>query len=740
MSDETRAADEADDEIDLLELAGVLWANKGRIALVSLAALVLGAVVILHTTPTYTAQGLIQLETNSNAMSLPKSMQSILGSAASGNSQADTEMQILKSRMVIGKAVRKLDLQIYDHPRQIPVLGGILRRLGLPYPGLQLLAAYDWGDAAIRVGALDVPRPWLGKNMVLTITGTGAATKMGSFSLQLPDGRVVQGRAGTELKLPGQPGFSLMVTGLSGPVGRQFILGRDPLEVAVQALQKQFSVNQPSNQANVLSTHYTADSPARAERVLNAIADAYVEQNIESGAASAQSSLDFIQKQLPKAQERVTKAQDAFNAYQEKYHSIDLTYQTKALLTQVTDIEAQLSKLDMKEQELKNLYTINHPQVQALLQDKKTLEGQLARAKAATGMLPEQQKAVFNLQRDLQVAQQTYVQLLGREQELRVVRASSIGSVRVIDQAYAPPIPVSPRKGRILAIALLLGLVLGAGLVLLRRAMRRGIRGAQEIEQMGLPVFATIPYAATAEGLRHRKGLLPIVALTQPDDIAVEALRSLRTSLHFGMLDAATKSVMLTSAAPAAGKSFTAINLAVVAAQSGQKVCIIDADLRRGYLRRFLGRSKETPGLSDYLAREKTLDEVMIDGPVEGLSVILTGRFPPNPSELLMRAEFQTLLADLDARFDLVLIDTAPVLAVTDPVVIGRYTGARIVVARHMQTMAPELDAVRRAFEHAGSKLTGAILNGYKISEATKYGTAYSYYNYRYSYKSQGSD
>jgi tyrosine-protein kinase Etk/Wzc len=163
---------------------------------------------------------------------------------------------------------------------------------------------------------------------------------------------------------------------------------------------------------------------------------------------------------------------------------------------------------------------------------------------------------------------------------------------------------------------------------------------------------------------------------------------------------------------------------------------VIDADLRRGYLRRYFGKDKTTPGLSDYLAREKTLEEVLFEGPVAGLSVIASGRFPPNPSELLMRAEFATLLQRLGGMFDLVIVDSPPALAVTDPVVIGRFTGARIIVARHLETMAGEVEAVRHAFETAGSKITGVILNGYKVDEGAKYGGSSHYYNYRYDYKS----
>jgi len=270
--------------------------------------------------------------------------------------------------------------------------------------------------------------------------------------------------------------------------------------------------------------------------------------------------------------------------------------------------------------------------------------------------------------------------------------------------------------------------------------LRKGIRGSQEIERLGLPVFATISYSPQAANNRSNRGDLPVLALTTPDDMVIESIRSMRTALHFGMLDAKTNTVLLTSAAPEAGKSFTAINLAAVAAQAGQRVCLIDADMRKGYIRRYVGVAKGTPGLSELLAREATLEQVLLPGPVDGLTVIVSGRYPPNPSELLMRSEFEKLLSDLNEKFDLIIIDSPPTLAVTDPVVIGRYVGATILVARHMKTMIGEIEAVRRAFETAGAKVTGAILNGYKADEGGRnYGGQYYYYNYSYSYKSDKS-
>lgn len=725
---DTRPVPQEDDEINLMELAVGLWAGKLWIAAAMGLALAVGAFSVLRVQPLYQAQGLLQLEAKAGSLALPDGMQDLLGGSGV-KSPGEAEIEIMKSRMVMGEAVQTLDLQIEAYPRPFPGLGLLPARLSLPDPAISFLAPYQWGNEAIAVGELEVGPEWLGQEMVLTITGPE------TYALRLPDGSQIDGKARQRLASTDK-GVSIVVDRLEGPVGREFIVTRRKLPDAVRKLQGNFTVTESPRGSSILRINYTNPSPRQAERILDAIAQAYLAQNIARSAAEAQNSLRFIDEQLPIAERTVTTAQNALNAYRQQQQSVDVDYETRSLLERATELETQINALSLKEEELKERYTINHPVYQALLQNRATLQTQLDELRGATSDLPETQKEIFNLTRNLEVAQQVYVQLLNRQQELRVIQASTVGSVRIIDTAYASNIRISPRTSRTLALSLILGGILGAGGVLARRALRRGIRRAQEIEASGLPVFATVNFSPDAVNHRTRKGALPIHAMTQPNDVVVEALRSLRTSLHFGMLDATTKSILLTSAEPGAGKTFISVNFAVVAAQSGQKICLIDADLRRGYMRRYFGKEKGTPGLAEYLAREKTLDEVMFKGPVDGLSVITSGRFPPNPSELLMRAEFEALLRELDKTFDLIIVDSPPALAVTDPVVIGRYTGARILVARHMETMVGELDAVRRVFETAGSKVTGAILSGYKLSEASRYGGNYYYYNYRYSYQS----
>ena len=723
-----RAADK-DDAIDMLALVSAIWAGKVWIA-VSIAFVVFCTMFYtLGSVSSYRATALIQLETSSGSLALPESMQELLGGDMKSSSVTATESLILRSRMVVGAAVRELKMQTLARPIPMPIFRQLPRRLGLPDLSSFFGRAYAWGNESISVSDLEVPEDWLDDDMRLVITGPD------TYAIGLPDETVHEGKAMERMVLP-EAGFALLVDHLEGPVGRVFLVTKRNFQATVSDVQDRLTVKSDGN-SSILTLTFEDPRPKRAQTVLDAITRAYVAQNVERSAAMAGNSLQFIEDQLPLAQKTVADAQQALNEYRQKQQSVDIDYETRTLLEQATSIEGQLSALALKEEEIRKQYTVNHPTYQALLENRAALQGQLDEIRKLTSNLPETQKEIFNLTRDLEVAQQVYVQLLNRAQELRVVKASSVGSVRIIDTAYVDNVPISPRVRLAAMVAVVLGFILGTAAILIRQMLRRGIRGAQEIERMGLPVFATISFSPEAMNNRKTKGFLPILAVTRPDDVVVESLRSLRTSLHFGMLDSDTKAVLLTSSAPGAGKSFTAVNLAVVAAQAGQRVCVIDADLRKGYLRRYFGLEKGTPGLADYLAGDRTVDDVLIPGPVPGLSVIVTGRFPPNPSELIMRSEFETLLHDLRDRFDLILVDSPPALAVTDPVILARYVGTTIVVARHMETMVAEIEAVRRAFETAGCKIAGAILNGYKAEEGSRYGGQYHYYNYRYSYRSE---
>lgn len=714
-----------EDEIDLGRLIARLWAGKVWIALFAALAITLGFVIVLGTAPTYRADALLQLEEKSGQLALPAGLSELTGNEP----RSVTEIEILRSRLVLGQAVADAHLDWTAAPQPLPLPIRALVRLGVPLPDVFGLSAYARGGERIRLELLEVPPHWLGEEIPLVL---GEA---GGFRVTLPDGTERAGQVGAALALP-EAGFALRVGEIIGEPGRVFVLRHISETGAIDGLRERLSVSERGRQTGILELGLTGRDPGETERVLHAITQAYLRQNVSRSSAEAESSLGFVESQLPEAEAAVQRAEAALNRYRQEQQAIDLGFEGQNLLTQISAIEAELEQLAGQEDELAERYTPNHPAYQQLLNSRQRLEERLKALRNEVSSLPETQRAVFNLTRDLELAQEVYVQLLNRAQELRVLRASTIGNIRIIDQARTAPDPIAPRGARILALSLVLGLIGGIGFVLLRAWLRKGVQSAEDIDALGLPVFATINHLDGAADHRKSRGQLPIHAITAPNELAIEGFRSLRTSLHFGMMDSHSRSIAVTSPAPEAGKSFTAVNLAVVAAQAGQKVCLIDADLRRGYLRRYFGQPKSAKGLSDYLAGSATLEEILVEGPVAGLSFIATGRFPPNPSELLMRDGLPRLLQELDQKFDLTVVDTPPALAVTDPVIIGRAVGTTIVVVRFDQTPAGEIEAIQRQFQNAGSRLSGAVLNDFdprRVGAGSAYG-----YSYRYDYKRQG--
>jgi tyrosine-protein kinase Etk/Wzc len=713
-----------DDEIDLLDLFMRLWAGKITIICFVLIGALIGLFNALNTPPTYRADGLLQLEETGSQLGLPEALSGLSG----GSPRAVTEIEIIRSRLVVGRAVSRLNLDWSAVPLSAPFFGHILATQDLPLPAWDFLRPYAHPGDAIRLDLLDVPSAWLGKEIRLT------SEEGGDFVLTLPTGQQLQGQVGEPL-FAEDIGLSLRIGALATEPGRVFILRQRPEAAAIARALSGLNVTELGNNSGILRVTYEAGSPEAARRTLDAITQGYLTQNADRSAAEVENGLAFVDSQLPAALVAVQEAEEALNSFREEQEAIDLSTEGAALLTQIQSLEAELFELALLEEEVAERYTRNHPEYQRLLSNRQRVEARLASLQDEVRVLPATQREVLNLTQDLALAREVYVQLRNRAQELQVLSASNIGSARIIDTARASSVPVAPRKKRILALASLLGLLLGTGVVLTRSYLRKSINGAQYLEAMGLPVFATLNSLPSAPKSGKGRKSLPLVSLDAPNDLFVEGLRSLRTGLHFGMLDAQTRSIVLTSAAPDAGKSFISANLAVVAAQSGQKVCLIDADMRRGSQYKYFDLPRTHPGLAQVLSGEVDLVSALSTTQVDNLSVLSSGPFPPNPSELLMREDFSNLIKTLDADFDLIIIDAPPVLAVTDPVVLGRAAGSVIAVTRFGKTHPGEVMAMKNILEAAGVKLSGAILNDFDPKSAGA-SSGYSYaYNNRYSYK-----
>ncbi|HBV9572809.1 TPA: polysaccharide biosynthesis tyrosine autokinase, partial [Klebsiella pneumoniae] len=264
----------------------------------------------------------------------------------------------------------------------------------------------------------------------------------------------------------------------------------------------------------------------------------------------------------------------------------------------------------------------------------------------------------------------------------------------------------------------------------------RGIESPEQLEELGINVYASIPVSEwltnKTSKTNKKKNESEILLIDEnPADLAVEAIRSLRTSLHFAMMESKNNVLMISGASPNAGKTFVSTNLAATIASAGKRVLFIDADLRKGYVHKIFKNNHEK-GLSDILSGLIEVKSSIEKVPNGAFDFISRGQVPPNPSELLMHPRFEALLKWASQEYDLVIIDTPPILAVTDAAIIGRYVGTTLLVARYEANTAKEILISKRRFEQSGVEIKGCILNGVVKKASSYYGYGYNHYGYSY--------
>lgn len=718
------------DDIDLHAICGTLLDNKRLLMVVTGLFLLISVIYAVLATPIYQASTLLQVEQKVPSLPGLDDLNQTLGISTS---QAVTEIALLTSRMVVGQAVSDLKLDTESSPEHFPVFGAFMARRFKPAvpgdvaPALGGLTRYDWGGAKLDIAHLDVPSDLLEQQLYL-VAGSG-----GTYTLQDDDGTtLLTGRAGETAS--GQ-GITLQVDALHANPGTRFDVIEHAHLATVALLQKQLDAVEQGKDSGIIQLTYRNANPVLATQLLARISTLYVRQNVDRSSAEAANSLKFVRQQLPNVQLQLGQATQAMNAFQRSAHSVDISMQTKALLDQVVAIETSLQQLHMQMSDMQQHFTPEHPAYKALAQQIGQLEAKRGALQKQIGQLPNTQQQLLRLSRDVQVSNQTYTSLLNQAQQLAIAQAGTVGNVRVIDQAATDTTkPVWPLRAVVVLGGTLLGGMLAIGFVFLRRMLNPGVEDPAAIERLGLPVYASIPRSdleqANAPRARRQRarGRQSLLALSAPADTATEALRGLRTSLHFAQLEAKNNVLMISSSSPGAGKTFVASNLAVVIAQAGQRVLLIDADMRKGALHTAIGGRGDT-GLSEVLSGQVDLAQAVrkVEG-VANLYFISRGKIPPNPSELLMHSNFTLLLDTLKPRFDLIVVDTPPVLAVTDATVVGHHAGTSLMVVRFGFNQAREIAVAVQRCEQNGVAIKGAIFN--LVEKRSAGYAAYAYYAY----------
>ncbi|MEN9306559.1 MAG: hypothetical protein RL173_491 [Fibrobacterota bacterium] len=623
----------------------------------------------------YQADALIQIEIANNGESFGQygELEDMFGST----SAAETEIEVLRSRMVLEPVSETLHL----------------RNLGFARTSYRRLLGKE---GRIRVGELSLPplpedaqSTWQLKT--LNDTSLILVDPMEKELFQVPVGQAVEFVVGIDT-------LRLRVDFLQSEPGELFLLSRASPSWALRKVRGPLAVKEKGKNTGIIELRYEDTDPELASIVLNEIVRSYMRQNIDSKSAEARKTLEFLRQQIPYVKARLDSADSVLNSFRLSMGTVDLTSEAKIALEQQVDFGKQILELEQRKKELSRLYEENHPQIAALNAQMSQVRQTMGRSSGKVRKLPKTQQEVLKLTRDVTVATEFYQAMLDKMQQLEVVKAGEVGSARVLDTSIVPTSPVRPDRGAIAGFGVVAGFLIGFLILVGRKAFDKGIQDASSLERMtGLTVIAQIPVSKTQVRIARNASPPRLLSIVDPSDLAVESIRSLRTAVEFTLLSRRHKVLCISGLTPGVGKSFLSANLATLLAAAGKKVVLVDADLRMGQLNSIFGVNA-SPGLAELILGKASMESVIQSyAAIPDFWFVPCGNCPGSPSELLSSPAFDSFVGELRGRFDVVIIDTPPVLLVTDASIALRSSDHCLLILEQGQHSPDDIrEAVRR--------------------------------------------
>lgn len=677
-----------------------LLARRWLVLAVALLCTLSALLYALAARPVYEADMLLHVE--EDRPSTPNNVLNDVSSLFEPKTAATAEMELLRSRQVVARAVDTLHLYIEVRPRYFPLGGEWLaakRGSELSAPGLFGHGGYVWGGERLEVERFDVPDALLQRNLIVTALG-GGRYRLGDGARALLNGVV---GAPAVAALPGGA-LALTVTELRGRPGAQFVLRRVSRLMALQQLRDALQISEQGKQSGVIQARLQGPDPLRVYAALKQIGSEYMRLKQARRTEEAEKTLSVLERQLPALKAQLESAETRYTGFRSGHDSVNVEQEVRVELDRLTLLQERRAGLQQKRAEMAAGLGDAHPQLLALDRQLAVVQRDVDAAEARLRQLPPLEQAQGRLARDVKLGNDLYTELQNTAQQLRLIAVGSISNVQLIDAPAAPERALKPNRPLIVLLGAVTGVFLGALLALAAQGLRGGIADTAHIEALlgGRSVHATVPHSRALARRRRQPGMLPA------SDAAGASLRAFRATVQVALRRCASNIACCAGPLRGAGVGALSAQLARLLAAGGKRTLLIDANLRDGRLHDAF-EVPRAPGLADCLAG--AAPQAVRQAVAERLDLLPAGAALPQQAELLERGGLDRLLAALAPHYDVVLLAAPPVLAGGDALIVAGQAGAVFVVVRAGVTTEAELSAAIQRLHHGGVAPHGVLFN-----------------------------
>lgn len=735
------ASDPTEDVIDLREILATILNEKWKVIITAFIFVVIAVIYCLLRAPVYQTDLLLNVSSQGSSMLQSSLLQNIpgLGSSFGQANPVNTEMNVLSSRAVLVPVIKKLNLDIQVKPAYFPLIGHPIARaydrnnfnqqIAPPKLGL---SRYNWGGSQLKIESLEVS-PALLEKPILLIAG-----KDGHYQLKYQDHVIGEGTVGSPLSLTLNQDVTLKLTvkSLKANEGARFSIEKLRMVDVLKNLNTLLSVSQADKMASLLTITIQGEDARKITDILNAIGLSAMAQSTQEQADQSARTIAFLKARIPGVEKELIQSEKALNDYRSQTGNISTSDQGQALLTQIGTVQTQITTLAVAKATASQQYTPNSYQIKTLDTQIQSLKAERTKLENMIKALPNADQQLMQLERNVTVQNAVYTNLLSNLQQFELLQAGAVGDVQIVDQAYLPYYKSNKPAPLVIVLFAILGLFLSIAYIFIRKYLFQGIEDPEIFEnKYNLPVMGTLQSSKlqTKQLEKLAKGSIKHLSLLEeidPHDITVESFRSLRTTLLFELREKKDNLILISGPTPNVGKSFVSVNTAASFAETGKKILLIEADIRRGSIHQYFLQARY-PGLCDYLGGNTNIEACIHKTRIENLDLMPTGHLPKRHTQLLMQGSFEQLILSLKKEYDLIIIDTAPVLAVPDATIVGKLAAVKLLVFGYGEHNEREVRMTAQRFEKAGLWITGCIVNKIKTS-TSRYSNKYQYaYHYK---------